>query len=149
MPEVQQLCALNLQLREREARLAAIRRVPLPGPQMVMVSPELTEIGALSWLWVLGAYEVFRRAKNCGGGLVRDPTFQSLNGEISEIRMVLAKQEARFRSDLKQVPKILQSRDGAFGWGYWDRSLKERQFFRAQFAETWIAAAGDLYCLAV
>ena len=75
---------------------------------MVMVSPELTEIGALSWLWVLGAYEVFRRAKNRGGGLVRDPTFQSLNGEISEIRMVLAKQEARFRSDLKQVPKILQ-----------------------------------------
>jgi hypothetical protein len=74
MPEVQQLCALNLQLREREARLAAIRRVPLPGPQMLTASVELTEIGALSWLWVLGAYEVFRRAKNRGGGLVRDPT---------------------------------------------------------------------------
>ena len=45
------------------------------GPQMVMVSPELTEIGALSWLWVLGAYEVFRRAKIVVGALFRTQPF--------------------------------------------------------------------------
>jgi hypothetical protein len=75
MPEVQQLCALNLQLCEREARLAPLVGASLPDTDALAVSFQFTEIGALSWLWVLGAYEVFRRAKHRGHGFLEGTSF--------------------------------------------------------------------------
>jgi hypothetical protein len=143
MPEVQQLCALDLQLCEQEARLAPFVGASLPDTDALAVSFQLTEIGALSWLWVLGAYEVFRRAKNRGGGFLQGTELHSLNEQISEIRIVLAKRCARANDKVRQMPKILLSRDGAVGWGFWDRRLNERQFFRAPFAERWITSVAE------
>ena len=144
MSEVQQLCALNLQLCEREARLGSVVEVSLADAEALVVSSELTEIGALSWLWALGAYEVFRRSKHRSGGFSQGTELRALNGEISEIRIVLAKRCARPSDKVQQVPKILLSRYGAFGWGYRDRRLSERQVFQAPFAERWIRSVSSV-----
>ena len=137
MPEVQQLGSLSLELSERERRLS-VELAEATSPW----SGYLTEIGALSWLWVFGAYEVFRRAKNRDGALAEHTTFRFLNDEISEIRIALAKREARFNSAVKHLPKHIW--DNGFGWIYRDRRLHERQFFRTKFAERWVEAAYTL-----
>ena len=144
MPEVQQLCGLNAQLIMCERRFAASVRPDQTPDEALRHSFELNDILAASWLWVLGAYEVFRRAKHRRGPLADASEFHALNEAISEIRIVLAKREARANKKVRQVPQVLLAQDGSVGWGFWDRRLQHRQFFRAHFARDWIAQADRL-----
>lgn len=142
MPEVQQLCRMNagLVLHERQSLVA--HQSATTDEQRLAHGALLLDLLAGSWLWVLGAYEVFRRAKNRGGPLVTLPEFVSLNEQISEIRIVLAKREARSSGGrVRQIPGTLMLADGSMGWRYWDRRKQERQFFRAPFAREWLQAA--------
>lgn len=126
MPEVQMLCRLNGTLVERELAFDKA------------FSIDLTDIASESWLWVLGAYEGFRRTKN-EQRLARDEVFLGLCNEISEIRIVLAKGEARGNDRVKQIAQPVQTQSGHYGWVYLDRRTQPKQFVRASFAERWIA----------
>jgi hypothetical protein len=135
MVEVQFLCRLNFQLTCLEARLMSPEDFDA-NPDMSQAE-RLAEVGGQSWLWVLGAYEVFRRAKTRIGS---HPAFTLLSNEISEIRMVLAKQEARSaKPDTWQRPKhLLTAGTHSYGWGYWNRHGDECKFIRADFAKCWL-----------
>lgn len=135
MVETQYLCRLNSRLNGLEVALLPLDDTDIHGH--LLQGERLTEIAGQSWLWVLGAYEVFRRAKTRLGV---QPEFKVLSDEISEIRMVLAKQEARSaKPDTWQRPKhIMTTADRAFGWGYWNRCREECQFIRAEFAARWL-----------
>lgn len=143
MPEVQALGRLNDQLVFEERNMEAFRVNSGRDTALQLEHAMwLTDAHARSWLWVLGAYEVFRRSKNRKGPLCSVPEFLELNKEIIEIRIVLAKREAHTDPSVRQIPKSLIDETGSLGWGYWDRRVMERQFFRARFASQWLASAG-------
>jgi hypothetical protein len=102
-----------------------------------LVAP-LMNIVAESWLWVLGAYEVCRRAKYRFGS---NKNFTMLAGDLKEIRIVLAKGEAANteKNPIKQVPKFIMNSHYQVGWQYWRKGYQTRRFIRADFAEAWIS----------
>ena len=145
MPEVQQLGRLNETLLIKEAQGTKLFRAQQNPDDMLHHGFLMDEVRAASWLWVLGAYEVFRRAKNRRHGVIGAPEFNRLNEAISEIRIVLAKREARgSNGKIRQLPAAILGADGAVGWAYWDRGGQRQLFFRAHFAALWIAAADSL-----
>ncbi len=135
MVEVQHLCGANARLVKLESLVPTLTNVM--DAQGCMPQAEcVTEIGGQSWLWVLGAYEVIRRAKT---RLQGDAEFKAISDDISEIRIVLAKQEARSNPDLWQRPQHFYTSENChFGWQYWNRRAEECRFVRAEFAMRWL-----------
>jgi hypothetical protein len=72
--------------------------------QQITISSHLGRAEELSWLWVLGAYEVIRtmdEAKECFSDRACK-SIKELKNELSQIRMPMAKMEER---KIKGVPK--------------------------------------------
>ena len=149
VPEVQQLGRLDSNLAAQERLALEVFRTRQSNDDTLRHGFLIGDILGGSWLWVLGAYEVFRRAKNRREGVTATPEFASLNEQISEIRIVLAKREARSNGKVKQLPGALFSPEGAVGWRYWDRHGHEQRFYRATFAAAWLASAPTLHAAAL
>jgi hypothetical protein len=138
---IQQLGFLDLKLRAEEERIAALTEEERVTDRELLAFNELV---TLSWLWVLGSYEIVRSLHQYLGEISPESDQYTeevgkLKWEFEELRIPLAKFEKRRSKQTRLVAWPAVSKSGEVAWTLDGITFTTRRHLAQRFLDVLLA----------